>query len=388
MRIFILSTIFMIQGFAQWQTQTSSVTTSLRDISRINENSAVAVGDDGKIIRTNDGGKTWDVQETGTTKTLQSVEFISETRGWVCGEDVLLRTTNGGANWIQVEAVGDELAALDFVSPEKGWMISGYHILHTSDGGKTWSAQYQGVKSMIFDIFFLDEQNGWAVGGKGIVFRTTNGGANWHSAAIQPDIILYSVFFANKTHGWCVSNGSIFASTDGGITWDEQHNSSESNLFSIHFSTPKIGLISGTEGFVLKTIDGGQQWESIPVNASGKRIYHTLYSLSFDKTGNGLAVGTGGTILSFSEPTLPIHPFQYYPTHKIRYTIISNNSTTPLHSAPIIRWSVHTLCGKILYDTKHTPHLTSISIPATRGRYPAGSFLVLHSKDSTTILPL
>jgi hypothetical protein len=61
---------------------------------------AWAVGDDGLILKTLDGGETWVLQATGTTNRLNSICFADPHRGVAVGDHLtLLTTTNGGFSW-------------------------------------------------------------------------------------------------------------------------------------------------------------------------------------------------------------------------------------------------------------------------------------------------
>jgi len=42
-----------------------------------------------------------------------------------------------------------------------------------------WIAQNSGTNQNLYDIEFLNEKTGWAVGDAGVVIKTTNGGTNW-----------------------------------------------------------------------------------------------------------------------------------------------------------------------------------------------------------------
>ena len=54
-----------------WVSQSSAATTrSLEDVSFADANTGTAVGDDGTILRTTNGGNTWVNQTSGTTTTL------------------------------------------------------------------------------------------------------------------------------------------------------------------------------------------------------------------------------------------------------------------------------------------------------------------------------
>src|SRR5438105_15702441 len=68
-----------------------------------------AVGDEGVILHTLDGGQTWERQATGLRASLRSVAFVGQYAGWVVGREelphgrgsagVLLYTKDGGETW-------------------------------------------------------------------------------------------------------------------------------------------------------------------------------------------------------------------------------------------------------------------------------------------------
>jgi photosystem II stability/assembly factor-like uncharacterized protein len=42
-----------------------------------------------------------------------------------------------------------------------------------------WIAQNSGTDQNLYDIEFINDKTGWAVGDAGVVIKTTNGGTNW-----------------------------------------------------------------------------------------------------------------------------------------------------------------------------------------------------------------
>ena len=59
-----------------------------------------AVGWEGAILHTEDGGKTWQKQNSGSANLLQSVAFVSAQSGWAVGaEGEILHTEDGGKTW-------------------------------------------------------------------------------------------------------------------------------------------------------------------------------------------------------------------------------------------------------------------------------------------------
>lgn len=67
------------------------------------EKNGWAVGTNGNIFHTRNGGATWTRQISHTEETLTDVRFLDASRGFVCGaRGTLLYTANGGATWRQM----------------------------------------------------------------------------------------------------------------------------------------------------------------------------------------------------------------------------------------------------------------------------------------------
>ena len=60
----------------------------IRSLSFINSTTGWAVGNEGKIVKTTDGGKHWQTQDSGTTYDLWTVSFADSSTGWAGGQDL------------------------------------------------------------------------------------------------------------------------------------------------------------------------------------------------------------------------------------------------------------------------------------------------------------
>ena len=97
------------------------------------------------ILATVDGGHTWTVQFSEDDIGWLGFVFIrdpnnEQVRGWAVGFDGTIRTTsNGGVTWEpQTSDVSADLWSLTFVTPNQGWVVgSNGTILVTSNGGTT-----------------------------------------------------------------------------------------------------------------------------------------------------------------------------------------------------------------------------------------------------------
>ena len=93
-------------GGTTWNSQTSGTTVRLEGVSFTDSNNGTAVGDNGTILRTTSGGTTWNSQISGTTNNLNSVSFIDSDNGTAVGYDgTILRTTNGGVSIVEEEEI-------------------------------------------------------------------------------------------------------------------------------------------------------------------------------------------------------------------------------------------------------------------------------------------
>lgn len=67
-------------------------------LSFVDANHGWVVGAGGRVLATQDGGKTWVLQISGTTKHLTAVKFIDVKTGWIMGEQGTILATGTGGN--------------------------------------------------------------------------------------------------------------------------------------------------------------------------------------------------------------------------------------------------------------------------------------------------
>src|SRR4051812_15160310 len=81
---------------------------ALHAVQFADKNEGWAVGDEGVIWHTIDGGQHWERQPTGVRASLRSLHFVNPYFGWVAGREelagggsagVVLCTQDGGVSW-------------------------------------------------------------------------------------------------------------------------------------------------------------------------------------------------------------------------------------------------------------------------------------------------
>jgi photosystem II stability/assembly factor-like uncharacterized protein len=211
-----------------------------------------------KILKTTDGGNTWQTVYGGTLfeagKLWEDIFFLpsNTSLGWACGaKGDILKTTNGGSSWsIQTTDTLYPLKAIYFINSQEGWCVGGDYdtityegingvILKTTNGGTTWTAIIDSAPFELWDVHFIDNQKGIAVGYKnatsyGLILKTYDGGNSWIETYGPPNDVgyygLFGVEFVDNLRGFAVGGGNkynsqgmhfgIFLKTeDGGNTW-------------------------------------------------------------------------------------------------------------------------------------------------------------------------
>ncbi|MDR1553431.1 MAG: hypothetical protein LBS69_08225 [Prevotellaceae bacterium] len=85
-----------------------------------------------------------------------------------------------------------------------------------------------------------------------------------------PPALYRDLVFIDDTTGYAISEGYVVKTTDGGKCWNSQSLPINTNVGKIQFTDENTGYITGgdnTFGVLFKTIDGGARWNTIYLNS-------------------------------------------------------------------------------------------------------------------------
>lgn len=123
-----------------------------------------------------------------------------------------------------------------FVDADEGWAVGDAGVIwHSVDGGQTWERQKSGTRASLRGVHFLTPYTGWVVGRReelgagavGVLLQTRDGGWHWEEVGWQQLPPLHGVRFFDERHGVVWGDGSaafpsgVFFTHDGGKTWQE-----------------------------------------------------------------------------------------------------------------------------------------------------------------------
>ncbi|MFH1052189.1 MAG: YCF48-related protein [bacterium] len=260
-----------------WIDQNPGTRVGLNSVYFINSKKGWIVGSGSYILSTTDGGTNWNSERVWGDVNFQCITFTDDNTGWIIGDDqlnkelVLYKTTDAGENWVKnvLDLPCYSLSYIFFSDAEHGWISGNYptYLLRTTDGGENWIKKDMNTQKSINSLFFIDENEGWAVGGSYdringssiLIIHTTDGGENWE---MQLDTWTYSmndVVFYDNQNGWavggapavgCGTYGSyIINTTDGGLSWESQYIPVENFLTGLFIDKQLNAWVVGVDNF-------------------------------------------------------------------------------------------------------------------------------------------
>jgi len=223
----------------------------------------VTAGQRGHILYTDDG-KRWTQASVPVSSDLTALAFPAAKQGWAVGhEGVILHTADGGATW---EKQLDGTQAAELIVKRYGHPTNPADPASQQLQKDAEAFAEQGADTSFLDVWFEDEKKGFAIGAFNLIFRTEDGGHNWipwldrienpkalHLYAIHP--AANSVFIAGE-------QGLVLK-----LDRDQQRFISvalpyQGTLFGVT-GTRDMTLVFGLSGNAYRSTDDGAHWVKI-----------------------------------------------------------------------------------------------------------------------------
>ncbi|MEZ5493470.1 MAG: YCF48-related protein [Pseudomonadales bacterium] len=335
----------------------------LQDIVRVGDR-LVVVGERGHIATSDDNGKTWQQAEVPTRAMMNAVFFISASEGWAVGHDgLVLHTTDGGKTWaiqldglkftrklkaesipgleaklkeleVNKKAAEDQLEGMDSAETAAGSAaddVSGADdagsevesdttvsevdvadsareqveamVLELDDKiadtesklSDAKAALVNTVANPLMDVWFRDAQTGFAVGAFGEMIATQDGGVTWSNVAERlnnPDRYHLNAIVGEGDLMYIAGEaGHVFRSTNGGASWVQLDSPDPENgsFFAINIISSNEVFIAGLRGVMYRSVDRGDSWKQI-----AETLHKNINAAYFVDKDTVLAVGNDG----------------------------------------------------------------------------------------------
>lgn len=186
--------------------------------------------------------------------------------------------------WKKIETpTNKRLTKISYIDSLNIWVCgdSGT-VIYTSNGGRTWQVQNPNTLSDIRDINFPNLNTGYLIYWQietpsfgTVLMKTTDMGNTWNQLFFKEnDKFFHSIKFKDSLNGWMIGeNGYILRTNDGGIEWQQMNiilsPFSRLPVLDIDFYSPEFGIACGgymdIAGVIWRTTDYGNNWRALIV---------------------------------------------------------------------------------------------------------------------------
>lgn len=281
----------------------------------------LVVGERGHILYSDDHGSNWTQAAVPVREMLTAVHFPSAMLGWAVGHDgLVLNTIDGGEHWLLQR---NGLAEQDKLNRDNlKNLLSQHDALHERiraaaesqlesetllEEMEASALDIEDARALLdeppyapplLDVFFNDDKRGAAIGAFNTLLLTTDGGVSWQQSSAlldNPD-----GFHLNGVSGdangklWIVGEGgTIFRSMDYGASWLAVESPYAGSWFGVDYnaSIDRL-LVFGLRGNVFYSDDEGDSWQQSVVPDD-----RSLAGGRFINKDDAMLVGSVGTVL-------------------------------------------------------------------------------------------
>lgn len=224
----------------------------------------VAVGARGLIAVSVDQGKTWTQVAAPVQSDLVALHFPSASKGWAVGHDgVVLHTADGGAHWTR--QFDGRMAKAAFTRHYAGAAQGETPAIAAAR--RAVAQNYKaGAALPLLDVWFDDERRGFAVGAFGLLIATIDGGATWtpwFDRIDNPDMLSLNAVRGGDGGVYVVAErGAVFRLDRTNNMFSRSATGYEGSFFGVAVA-PDVVLAFGLRGAVYRSADHGLSWTRV-----------------------------------------------------------------------------------------------------------------------------
>jgi photosystem II stability/assembly factor-like uncharacterized protein len=282
------------------------------------ESDVVSVGAHGHILVSEDNGFTWEQGRVPVTTTLTAVDFYGVDKGWAVGHDgVILNSVDGGKSWVkQFDGFKANEAMLVSarnnlnIAEERAQAVEGSESDLEVDQAMMalenaefafQDAEYDletGSTKPFLDVYFWSAKDGIAVGAYGMAFQTMDGGEEWFEISSRlpnPNRLHLNTITRVGDYSLTIVGemGLMLRSDDMGETWNSQVAPYDGSLFGL-IDEGNTQILFALRGHTYRSTDDGITWTALDTG-----VEQTLLG-GFSSERGAMLVGNGGSVVTLN----------------------------------------------------------------------------------------
>lgn len=259
----------------------------------------VAVGQRGHIVVSADNGSTWKQANVPVSSDLTAVYFVNDRKGWAVGHDgVVLATVDGGDTWtLQLDGPRANERLVEHMQHRVSESPNSTDLKQLLDDAKRYKEQ--GADKPFLDVWFADESTGYVVGAYNLIFKTTDGGKNWQPWFDRTDNPKAFNLYAIRP-----AAGGVYIAGEGGLALKLDADGQRFRALDVPYKGSFFGVVGGNDGVVLfglrgnvyRSDDAGRTWVKADAGLAA-----TVGSALRAASGALLLADIGGRIVASSD---------------------------------------------------------------------------------------
>ncbi|MCJ8350567.1 YCF48-related protein [Moritella sp.] len=281
----------------------------------------VMVGEYGRILVRENADSAWIQANVPVQTTITAVEFIDDKVAWAVGhQGVILKTIDGGYNWSKVFdgiqltsllktslAVQVTLLTAEFEQAQSaGFDEDSLDELEMQLDDASYKLEdltaTSGIEIAFFDVLFNAADYGLVIGAYGAMLETKDGGDNWQYIGFQvpnPEgFHLNSLTIDDNNNIYIVGESGLgMATSDQGQSWRSLNIDYLGSLFGIEVNGPSL-YSYGLRGNMFASQDQGETWQHLDTG-----VTNHIFSADWLNNKELLLVGAGGLKLVYNGNT-------------------------------------------------------------------------------------
>lgn len=244
----------------------------------------VAVGMRGHIVYSDDRGQSWIQARVPVSSDLVAVYFPSPSQGWAVGHDgIVLHSADGGVSWTR-QLDGRSAAALLaqpgagaadvlpdkpfldvwFENEQRGFIVGAFNfIFRTEDGGKTWQPWQQRIdnpKGFHLNAISKVGSELFIVGEQGLILKLAADGSRFQAVSAPYKGSFFGVTGKAGVVLVYGLRGNAFRSADAGVNWEKVETGVQTGLTAGTVLDDGSVVLVSQAGQVLRSRDDGRSF--------------------------------------------------------------------------------------------------------------------------------